>query len=129
MADQIPGQTREGLALLFFNAVVQQEFPEGKYSRAYALDLLAEVMAAIDGDRPARSPSVTEPSVEPMPELEAELAAEAPPAHGLLAHEDEPGADTPPMPPAKKRGRPALAGRPAAKPTKPAARPGKPRRG
>ena len=124
MADSLAGQTREGLALLFFNAIVAQEHPDGTYTRAYALDLLTEVVMAIDGKRdlPARTHDA-EPVVVPIPELEAELAAEAPVARGRAAA--APGRTrrmAPPVeavPEPKRRGRPPKA---APEPVQPARR-------
>ena len=65
MADPLPGQTRESLALLFFNSIAAQERSNGQLDRAYALDLLADVIASIDGKRvvteqPAAMPGVAE---------------------------------------------------------------------
>ena len=58
MAEPPPGQTRETLALLFFNSIAAKEKPEGQLDRAYALDLLADVIAAIDGKRAVAAPAV-----------------------------------------------------------------------
>ena len=106
MAEPSAGQTREGLALLFFNAIVVQEHPDGKYSRAYALYLLADVMATIDGKRDVPA---GQPDAGPAPDLATELAAEGALA-GTPTATAAPGSKSKakpaePSPEPKKRGR------------------------